>query len=174
MHATVFAFGYSVAFVADLCIAAAKRKEALAQCLQVCAQILGPCNDCSLGKFFGFVTFRLHVSNFALLHLIIASLLSMAVSRYELKPLDEMLVLCSDGVTDNTFFNGTTATVVEKARDLVTVYGFEVAPEELCSIAVDHTCDDNVTAVLVRFCEVKPKQAPARRPMTLGGAFKKL
>ena len=97
----------------------------------------------------------------------------MAVSRYELKPLDEMLVLCSDGVTDNSFFNGTTATVVEKARDLVALYGFETAPEELCCIAVDRACDDNVTAVFVRFCEVKPKQAAARRPMALGAAFRR-
>ena len=87
--------------------------------------------------------------------------------------MDEMLVLCSDGVIENKFFRSESAIVVEKARDLVTLYGFENAPEELCSIAVDNSCDDNVTAVLVRFCDVKPKPAPARRPM-FGGAFKKL
>jgi serine/threonine protein phosphatase PrpC len=85
------------------------------------------------------------------------SLMSLAVSRYELKPLDEMLVLCSDGVIENNFFCGVTANVVEAARDFVTAYGFEEAPGWLCDKAVEHSCDDNVTAVFVRFCEIKPK-----------------
>jgi serine/threonine protein phosphatase PrpC len=88
----------------------------------------------------------------------------MAVSRYELKPLDEMLLLCSDGVFESSAFGGVTEKVIEKARECVTMYGFETTPEELCSAAVESSCDDNVTAVLVRFCEIKPKAAPPRRP----------
>ena len=160
-----------VTFVADVCIVVAKKSEALAQFLQVCAKIMGLSHNCALIlRLFFCISVKIRHCCI----LLIASLLSIAVSRYELKPLDEMLVLCSDGVIENKFFRSESAIVVEKARDLVTLYGFEAAPEELCSIAVDHSCDDNVTAVLVRFCEVKPKQAPARRPMMLGGAFKKL
>ncbi len=93
------------------------------------------------------------------------------VSRYELKPLDEMLVLCSDGVIDKMI--GGTTQVVETARDYVITYGFDKAAEELCETAVELFCDDNVTAVLVRFCEIKPKPVP-RKPSHIGGAFKKL
>ena len=92
----------------------------------------------------------------------------MAVSRYELKPLDEMLLLCSDGVLENRSFGGVTEKVIQKARESVTVWGFEKAAEELCSVAEDSGCDDNVTAVLVRFCEIKPKAAPPRRTYIAG------
>lgn len=101
-------------------------------------------------------------------------LMFISVSRYELKPLDEMLVLCSDGVIENdSFKSGGTTKVVEAARECVLMYGFDSAPESLCDIAVDAHCDDNVTAVFVRFCEVKPKPAPPRLSR-IGGAFKKL
>jgi serine/threonine protein phosphatase PrpC len=101
-------------------------------------------------------------------------LTSIPVSRYELKPLDEMLVLCSDGVIENdSFKSGGTTKVVEAARECVTMYGFDSAPECLCDIAVETNSDDNVTAVFVRFCEVKPKPAPPRSSR-IGGAFKKL
>jgi serine/threonine protein phosphatase PrpC len=98
----------------------------------------------------------------------------MAVSRYELKPLDEMLLLCSDGVLFNKAFDGVTDKVVQSAREFVTTYGFETAPEELCDIAVQKQCDDNVTAVFVRFCEVKPIAAPPRRPTFGKASFTKL
>jgi serine/threonine protein phosphatase PrpC len=96
------------------------------------------------------------------------------VSRYELRPLDEMLVLCSDGVIENdSFKSGGTTKIVEAARECVITYGFDSAPEYLCDSAVEANCDDNVTAVFVRFCEVKPKPAPPRSSR-IGGAFKKL
>ena len=98
---------------------------------------------------------------------LIVSLTLVAVSRYELKPMDEMLVLCSDGVFEKPF-GGVTEKVIAQARTFVTTYGFEQAPEWLCEKAVEDSCDDNVTAVFVRFCEIKPIPQPARRP------FKKL
>ena len=108
----------------------------------------------------------LPVSNFCFTAFdLIVSLTPVAVSRYELKPMDEMLVLCSDGVFDKPF-GGVTEKVIVQARTYVTMYGFEQAPEWLCDKAVEDSCDDNVTAVFVRFCEIKP--IAARRP------FKKL
>ena len=43
-----FSFGCSFTLVADVCIVVAKKSEALAQSLQVCAKIMGLSNNCAL------------------------------------------------------------------------------------------------------------------------------
>jgi serine/threonine protein phosphatase PrpC len=161
----VLPFEYHQSLIFFLVVA--KKSGVSAQCHQVIATILFYLQSfCLKEELF-------HFDGLGFFHSV--SLLSIAVSRYELRPLDEMLVLCSDGVIENRYFRGVSANVVEKARESVLVYGFEAAAEELCNIAIENSCDDNVTAVLVRFCEVKPFPAPPRR-FKIGAtdAFKKL